>query len=221
MSNGDNLEHPNNEATVNTQIACHECDLLVNIPQLVNRQKASCPRCGFVLTRYYFRGRSKLMAFSMTSLLFLILTLVFPFLIFNAQGSEKSVFFLESIQSLGQETYFPVVLFMFITTLVVPTMMLLGINYVLLSSKFKRAFPFTKNVLRIIFHLRGWNMAEIFLLGILVSMVKIASLAEVSFGLSFFAFVLFVLSLSASRLYLDKIQAWNWVSQHRAYRKNN
>jgi len=159
------------------------------------------------------------MAFSMTSLFFLILTLVFPFLIFNAQGSERSVFFLESIESLGQETYFPVVLFMLITTLVVPTMMLLGINYVLISSKFKRTLPFTKNILRIIFHLRDWNMAEIFLLGILVSMVKIASLAEVSFGLSFFAFILFVLSLSASRLYLDKIQAWSWVSQHRSHRK--
>ena len=198
------------------RLACHECDLLVNIPKLHNGQKASCPRCGYVLTRYYSHGRSKLLALSTTSILFLFLTISFPFLLFTAQGSERSVSFIESINSLGQSTYLPVVIFMLITTLLIPAMILLGINYVLISSKLKKGLPYTRHVLRAIFSLQHWNMAEIFLLGILVSMVKIASLADVSFGLSFFAFVLFVVSLAGSRLYLDKIQTWKWICHHQS-----
>jgi len=215
------LKQSDKETSASMQLACHECDLLVNIPELADRQKASCPRCHFVFTRYYSHGRSKLFALSSSSLLFLIMTLFFPFLIFTAQGSEKSVFFVESISSLGQATYFPVVLFMLMTTLIIPALMLLGVIYVLVSTKLKRSLPANKSVLRLVFHLRDWNMAEIFLLGILVSMVKIASLADVSFGLSFLTFVLFVLSLMGSRVYLDRVQAWSWIARQKKLEKNN
>jgi len=143
------------------------------------------------------------------------LTLLFPFLIFSAQGSERTVSYVQSIQSLGQETYFVVVVFLLATTLLIPAILLLGINYVLISSKFKIALPYTREVLRVVFYLRPWNMAEIFLLGILVSMVKIASLAEVSFGGSFFSFVLYILSMAASKIYLDRLQVWNWIGHHK------
>jgi len=145
----------------------------------------------------------------------MLLTLLFPFLIFNAQGSEKIVFFVQSIQSLGQEIYLVVVLFLLATTLWIPAVVLLGIDYVLISSKFKKELPYTRLVLRVVFYLQPWNMAEIFLLGILVSMVKIASLADVSFGWSFFAFVMYIFSMAASRVYLDRLQIWNWVGHHK------
>jgi len=188
---------------------------MVTIPKLSNGQKASCPRCSFILTRYFSHARSKLFALSTTALTFMLLTLFFPFLIFNAQGSERTVFYVESIQSLGQGTYIFVVVFLLATTLLIPAILLLGINYVLISSKFKIALPYTREVLRTVFYLRPWNMAEIFLLGILVSMVKIASLAEVSFGSSFFAFVLYILSMAASRFYLDRLQVWKWIGHHK------
>ena len=188
---------------------------MVTIPKLLNGQKASCPRCSFVLTRYFSHARSKLFAFASTALVFMSLTLLFPFLIFSAQGSERTVSYVQSIQSLGQETYFVVVVFLLATTLLIPAILLLGINYVLISSKFKIALPYTREVLRVVFYLRPWNMAEIFLLGILVSMVKIASLAEVSFGGSFFSFVLYILSMAASKIYLDRLQVWNWIGHHK------
>ncbi len=124
------------------------------------------------------------------------------------------VSFSETIHSLGDETYFSIMLFLLVTTMLIPGCISVGINYVLISAKLIKPLPFTRNVLRLVFYLQPWNMAEIFLLGILVSMIKIASLAHIEFGWSFYAFVLYIVSMAATRLYLDKYQVWQWLQHH-------
>lgn len=206
---------PNNTPSQG-QLACHECDLMVSIPELSNGQKATCPRCGFVFTRFFKNARSRLLALSTTSLIFMLLMLIFPFLNFTSQGNQKTVFFIQSIQSMGEETYLSVVILMLITTLIIPFIILVSVTYVLISSKLKQALPYTRLVLRMVFYLQPWNMAEIFLLGILVSMVKIASLATVQFGWSFYAFIFYIASMAATRIYFDRYQLWNWLSHHQS-----
>lgn len=196
------------------QFACHECDLIVDVPELGDAQKATCPRCGFVFTRYFLNARSKLFAFSTCSLIFMTLALIFPFLILTSRGNEKTVSFVQALQSMGSDTYLSVVIFMLVTTVIIPAVVLLGINYVLLSSKRTIELPYTKNILRLVFYLHPWNMTEIFLLGILISMVKITSLAHIQFGWSFFAFVFYILSMAMTRLFIDKYQIWSWLRHH-------
>lgn len=55
-------------------------------------------------------------------------------------------------------------------------------------------------------------MSEIFLIGVLVSMVKIMSLAEVSFGTSFFAYVGFVIFYVSALTRLNRARLWSQVS---------
>ncbi len=202
-----------------TKLACHECDQVVIIPALSDGQKAICPRCGFVFTRYFKKARSRLLAFSSSSLVFLLLSFVFPFLIFTTQGNEKVISLVQGLQSMGSGTYLSVVLFMLATTVLVPVMTLTGINYTLISAKLDKPLPFTRHILKLVFLLQPWNMAEIFLLGILVSMIKIASLGDVQFGWSFYSFVLYIISMAATRVFLDKYQVWQWFRHHdkRAY----
>jgi len=193
-------------------IACHECDLILTLPKLTRGTKASCPRCGLVFTRHFTQAKSKLLAYSLSAVIFFVLTFLFPFLNFSSQGSVKSVTFLQSLFSLGSDTYLILVIFMLLTTVVVPIFMLLGMIYVILSSSVNSNLPLVKAVLRGVFHLKPWNMTEIFLLGILVSMVKIQSLAHVDFGFSFYTFALYVMSMAMTRLYLDRYQSWNWIA---------
>jgi paraquat-inducible protein A len=196
------------------QLACHECDKIVTIPELEDGHKAICPRCGFVFTRYFKKARSRLLAFSSSSLVFLLLSFVFPFLIFNSQGNEKVITLVQSLQSLGNGTYFSVVLFMLATTVLVPVIILTGINYTLISAKLDKPLPYTRHILKLVFQLQPWNMAEIFLLGILVSMIKIASLGHVQLGWSFYSFILYIFSMAATRVFLDKYQVWQWFRHH-------
>ena len=143
---------------------------------------------------------------------------MFPFLIFTAQGRERTVYFLQSLKGMGEDTYFIVVLFMIITTIVVPVALMVGISFVVVSSRLSIGLPTSRRILKLIFQLQAWNMAEIFLLGILVSMVKIASLASVEFGWSFVAFVLYIATMAAMRIYMDKYQLWRIVSPTREAR---
>ena len=44
------------------EMACHGCDLMVDVDGLSHGQRAACPRCGHFLTRYREDGYSKYFA---------------------------------------------------------------------------------------------------------------------------------------------------------------
>ncbi|TQV87790.1 paraquat-inducible protein A [Aliikangiella coralliicola] len=192
-------------------IACHECDLLVSLPPLSVGHKASCPRCGYVLTRNFRDTKRKILAFSLTSLIFLIFSLPFPFLSFSAKGTERVLTLLESIQSVVSADYSSVAVLIFLTTVLIPGVFLLGVIYIFISLKSRVPLPYTQPILKFIFALLPWNMAEIFLVGILVSFIKIASLAKVALGPSFIFYTLFIVSLALTVTFLDRLQVWQWV----------
>lgn len=194
-------------------IACHECDLLVTLPELADGEKATCPRCRYVLTRYREGAQEKLLALSLSALVLLSFSLPFPFLTFTVQGNEKIVTLVESIQSIGTDIFWGVAAMLFVTTLIIPVCFLLGLLYILCSIRGERHWPFTKSTLKTLFVMIPWNMAEIFLIGILVSLIKIATLAKVSFGMSFVAYVLFIINLAIILMIADRYQMWQWVNQ--------
>ncbi|BDX05947.1 paraquat-inducible protein A [Planctobacterium marinum] len=63
-----------------------------------------------------------------------------------------------------------------------------------------------KRLTHFIFQLQPWCMAEIFLISVLVSLVKIVTLADIAFGPAFFTFCGFVLFSTLTFIYLDEHQ---------------
>lgn len=196
------------------RLACHECDLLLSLPELTAGHRAVCPRCGHVITRIFANSRAKLFAFATSALLFLALSLPYPFLSLTSQGNERVVTLLQSLQSLGSGDLIAMSIMLMLTTILIPSFFILGVIYVLISLQFRRPLPQTRLILKLIFMSMPWNMAEIFLVGILISFIKIVSLADVSLGLSFVAFCFFIVCLTATAMHLDKYQIWSQVNQH-------
>lgn len=191
------------------KIACHECDLLMLMPSLKHRQKAVCPRCGFVLTQFYQHGQVKLLAFALTSLVFLTFSLKFSFLIFSLHGNEKNLTLVESIQSFTEINYQFISILLFSMAIIIPFIFLFSIVYVSLSFNRPKLLPLTEQVLKLSMVLTPWNMAEIFFVGILVSLIKVMTLANISFGMSFFTYTLFIVSFSTTFMYFDRYQLWS------------
>ena len=52
-----------------SQMVCHECDLLVGVPSLEIGQKAFCPRCNYLLAANRPRALDMVFAFSISALL--------------------------------------------------------------------------------------------------------------------------------------------------------
>jgi len=64
---------------------------------------------------------------------------------------------------------------------------------------------------RLLFWLSPWSMVEVFIIGVLVSLVKIAALASVVLGISFWAYVGFAVCFTASLSSLDRLQIWREI----------
>lgn len=191
------------------QIACHDCDLLMQIPSLKHRQQANCPRCGYVLTRFYQHAQPKLFISALTSLVFLTFSLKFPFILFSLNGNQNTLSLLESIQSYETLGYFFISALLIFTALIIPVCFLLCVIYITWSFDSERLRPFTNQILKLTLLLKPWNMAEIFLLAIIISFIKLQSMANIEFGASFIFYLLFIVSLSSTFFYFDRYQLWS------------
>ena len=58
---------------------------------------------------------------------------------------------------------------------------------------------------------RPWSMMEVFMLGILVSVVKLAGMAKIVPGISLFAFLALIFTLAATAASLDPHLIWDQV----------
>ncbi len=190
-------------------IACHDCDLLMQIPSLKHRQQAICPRCGYVLTRFYQHAQPKLFVSALTALVFLSFSLKFPFILFNLNGSENTLTLLDSIQSYENLKYFFISALLIFTAIIIPVCFLLAVIYITWSFDSKTLRPLTNQVLKLTLLLKPWNMAEIFLLGIIISFIKVQTMAHIEFGASFAFYLLFIASLSSTFFYFDRYQLWS------------
>jgi len=194
-------EYHNNKHSVE---ACHECGLRVAVPSLAERQKALCPRCGFVLSTRHVNAFERILAFAITALTFLAGSLFFDFLTFKANGIERKIDMVASVSILFDNGYPLLAIIEVITIFAIPAVLLLGIVYVLFFLR-KGVYPkYGHTVLHLLFVLIPWSMVEIFLIGVLVSLIKVASLADIDLGLSFYAYVLFSMAMIATLLHMDR-----------------
>ena len=189
-----------------TQVTCHECDYIVALPILQHKQKALCPRCGFNLTTYRSNAVQRIIALAIAALIFLVASLPFEFLSFSAQGQFQSINIPGSLLVLVEQDYALLAVLQAIAILVLPAFILLLLLYVLIPLSLNYRPAKADVVVNLVFRLLPWTMAEIFLIGVLVSLIKITSMADVGMGPSFYAYVLFTLCMTATLMHLDKHQ---------------
>ena len=194
-------------------IACHCCDLIVEVPTLNPGHKAHCPQCGHLLSSQTFNSIDKAGAFSFSALIFLLLSLPFPFLAFHSQGREQQVSLIESGYNLLLLDFPILSALLSLFILIIPALLLCAYLLLLIPLRKGKAYPWSYKIAQILFSLHPWGMAEVFLIGVLVSLVKIAGMAEIVIGMSFWAYVLFALCLIATITSVDKLQLWHMLDQ--------
>ena len=68
-------------------------------------------------------------------------------------------------------------------------------------------------VAKLLFKLRVWSMAEVFMLGVIVSLIKIAHMATVVIGVAFWAYAAFAILFSMVLGSLDAYQVWKRIEE--------
>lgn len=184
---------------------------MVDVPVLEVGKQALCPRCNYMLSANRYYAQERIFAFSLSALLFLLLANAFPFLGFSAQGQERTVTLLQSVAILITENFPSLAVLVFAFIIFIPGLFLIGIIYVSSGLTLGRLLPGMKRILRWSFMLVPWCMGEIFLIGILVSFIKIVAIADIAIGLSFWAYILFSVCMVEVVLHLDRREFWHHI----------
>jgi len=189
-------------------MACHDCDLLHRLPAVADGMRASCCRCGAALARPKRNGLERALALALTGLVLLLLANSFPFLGFKIQGQVRETLLLTGIQELYLQDMRLVAILVLITTVLAPLAQLLALIYILLPLKLNRRAPGMFQVFRWLRTIEPWSMMEVFMVGILVSVVKLAKMAHIIPGIASFCFMALIFVLAACLSSLDPHVVW-------------
>ncbi|NND69383.1 MAG: paraquat-inducible protein A [Halioglobus sp.] len=190
------------------RVACPDCDLLLEIASLSDGSRANCPRCNHTLTRYIDDGYNKVLAYSVGGLMLLVLASSYPFLSFAVAGLESEMTLIGTPGALWQYGMPGIGAIVAAFIIVLPGVMLLMTGAVASALLTGRNYPWLVPVARLIFHWQGWAMAEVFIIGVIVSLVKLATMASVVLGVSFYSYGGFTLCLILALSTLDRYRCW-------------
>ena len=190
-------------------IACHECDMIHRVTPLPKKGVASCIRCGAVLYRHKRNSLERTLSLSLAGLILFLLANWFPFLALKIGSQVHQTNLITGIEVLYSEGMQAVAILVFITTILAPLAQLLGMLYVLLPLRHHRVPPKFAPVFRFVRSVQPWSMMEVFMVGILVSVVKLAKMAQILPGIAIFSFFALILVLAAATVSLDPHEIWD------------
>ena len=191
--------------------ACHECDLLHRIDVSSDPTSAKCRRCGAVLFRRKRNSLDRTLAFTCAGLILFAVANSFPFLEFEMQGQLTQTTLITGVRELNAQGMWALALIVFLTIILAPLIQLLGLVYVLLPLKLRRVPWKLPQVFRLVQALEPWAMMEVFMLGILVSVVKLGEIAVIVPGTALWSYGLLILALAGSVASLDPDIVWDNV----------
>ncbi|AYY80065.1 MULTISPECIES: membrane integrity-associated transporter subunit PqiA [Proteus] len=188
------------------QILCPQCDLVVSVPELVQGTKATCPRCHTMLIARWRQPFYQPVALAISALFMLLMASQFTFVSMEVAGIANNVTLMQIPSVMFSENYIELGAFFLLFVQIVPAFCMVAILLLCTPIKLPRKLQIWLS--RILFQLKSWCMAEIFLAGILVSFVKLMAYGEIGLGLSFLPYVLYCLFQIRAFQCLDRHTLW-------------
>lgn len=189
-------------------LACHECDLLMRWEPLSAGEKCCCPRCGFEVAVHRRHWQARSLALVLTALLLYIPANFLPIMHLTLLGQTRSETVWSGVLGLFESGMFGVAVVVLLSSMVIPLLKLLCQLVVLLSVRFKTARAAGLQLYRSYHHLREWGMLDVYLFGLLVSIVKLVDIADLSLGIGLACFVALLLTQIWLELSMPSYQVW-------------
>jgi paraquat-inducible protein A len=184
------------------------------IKPLPAKVAAHCIRCGAVLYRHKPNSVERTLAFAFAGLILFILANSFPFLGLKIGSQFRETTLITGIYELYVQDMQVIAVLVLLTTVVLPFTQMMCLFYILLPLKFGRVPKRLPRVFRFLNSVGPWSMMEVFMVGILVSVVKLAKMAKIIPGISLYSFLALIFVLSAMTVSLDSHLIWQkWEEQ--------
>ena len=190
-------------------VRCRTCDFLSE-----SDASGNCPRCGEKLTFRKDNSIARTWALVITAVILYIPANLYPVMTVTQFGRGQPDTILSGVVHLIESNLWGLALLVFFASIMVPVIKLLVLSYLLFSVQKGSCWrPKDRtHLFRVTEIVGAWSMIDIFLIGILISLVKLDAFAtvEVETGASFFAAVVVITIFAAhsfdSRLIWDNCQ---------------
>ncbi|WP_158583388.1 paraquat-inducible protein A [Salinisphaera sp. Q1T1-3] len=190
-------------------VVCRECDWVVALPHRALGQRAECPRCHHHLTGAAQRDTQQPLAWALATLIVLALVFVFPFLGFSTRGVGHVMSFIDTVHALSADDYGLIAALLMATTVVFPGIYLASLAYIAIAAQWRLALPRRIALARVMRPIEPWMMSDVFIVGVLVSLIKIISLADIHMHGGFVAFCLYSALLLRTTTLIDWTALWD------------
>lgn len=195
-------------------VACPQCDTLHQAYSLPENARAHCQRCGTILMTSQPAAIARILSLSLTAFIMMIAAISFPFLRLDAGGLQNATSVIDAILAFKDGLAFPLAVAVAFFIVVIPLLRLAALIYALGPLVRKRkprqgaraAFGLAEQ-------LRPWSMAEIFIVGVTVALVKVAGLAAVTIGPAFWAFAGVVVITVLKNQMICRYSIWEALEQ--------
>ena len=175
-------------------VGCPICDAVYRMRPELTFQATHCVRCGHRITYGKTASIAWLVSLSATNVVLLAMVLFLPFLELRAGqfGNQASV--IDVVLGFSSGIMIPLALAVLAFILMLPLSRFLLLIYALGPMAIGQSnLPFAERALRWSYTLKPWAMAEIFMVGVAVALVKLADLATLSIGPAFWIFTIIVI----------------------------
>ena len=193
--------------------ACHDCDALQREVSLPSGGSARCWRCGALLCRACddddTAAVERTLALTLAAAVLFVVALAFPLVGLDMQGSRHSTTLGGAVATLWQQDSKLVATLVATTTMLLPSLELGAMLWLLLPLSLGQRPAAGREVLRGLLAIRPWGMVEVFVLGVLVALVKLASIASVLPGVALWCFGGLIFLFAAAAASFDAHQTWH------------
>ncbi len=198
-------------------VACHECDLLMRKPELARGEKAQCPRCGYELYAHRHNVVERSLALVLAALLLYVPANFLPIMQLNLLGQSSQDTVWTGVVGLFDTGMQGVAVVVFLCSMGIPLLKLLCQLAVLLGICWNIGRSYGLLFYRIYHPLKDWGMLEVYLMGVLVAIVKLADMATITVGLGLACFVSLLMVQILLEVVMSPHQIWEALSGEDAH----
>lgn len=209
-----NAEMTGHDSDLDALIACPVCDALYHMVEVPNGGRARCRRCDTVLMAPREGAMTQIVMLSATALILMIAAVFFPFLEMSTGGLDHRSSVIDAILAYSNGLMLPLSVAVAALIVILPTVRLVAVLYAIGPMMIGHApWRHAVEAFRLANTLKPWAMAEVFIVGVAVALVKVSGLATVSMGPAFWAFVALVLVTTLKDTFMCKLTVWKTLEE--------
>jgi paraquat-inducible protein A len=190
-------------------VACQTCGLVQQVDEVPKNSAAKCARCHFKLFHRLANSRTRTLVFSLAALILYFPANFYPIITADYQGQHSETTVFQGIKALFEHNQTLIGALVFCTSIFTPALKIIGLLFISLTldwPRWRRARAWTYKIIRII---DPWNMLEVFLLAIGVSLIELGEVATVHPGRGVFSFAAVVVLTLLATLSFDSRLLWD------------